>query len=860
LKLKREVAIKILPEEFSRDAERVSRFQREAEVLAALNHPNIAAIYDLEEANGSRYLVLELVEGETLADRIARGAIPIEEALVIAKHVCEALEAAHEKAVIHRDLKPANVKITPEGDVKVLDFGLAKALEPVPSNATLSNSPTMLSGTLGGMILGTAAYMSPEQANGKRADRRADIWAFGVVLYEMLTGKRPFTGETTAEMLSSVMKDQPSLEGLPAPVRPLIARCLEKNPRQRLQAIGEARIALENPETPRTAGPQAPQTPGMTLRHWAGWAVAILVALAFVFLPVRQQPQAERTLRYTIAPPDNSTVGSFAISPDGKLLAIAAAVNGKQQLWLRPLDALQAQPMPTTEDALFPFWSPDSRYIGFFAQGKLKKIAASGGPSQSLCDSGFGGGGTWNADDVILFSTAPGANGSLKRVPAAGGAPADLTKTTAASYPLFLPGGHRFLYTLNSASSEMRGIYLSSLDGSENRRILADVLNILFAPSFPRSSFGHLLFIRENTLMAQPFDGISGQLSGSVFPVAEGVTASPALGSLMPVTVSEGGMLLYAGSLRFESFRMVWYDRAGKVLAPVGAPGVVFTPAISPDAKTIAYGRVASGGAAVADIWLRDLSRGIETRFTADPSGNYAPIWSPGGDTIVWVSSQRGGLNLYKKPANGSRKDEALLTPIPVVFPITSNRAPYQWSKDGRFIVYSEAASNGKLDLWVLPVGPGDRKPFAFLKSGFEELHGQLSPDSRWMAYASDETGRREVYVRPFPSGDGWWRISSDGGDQPRWRSDGKELFYVAADGKMMAASVRAVPGVKPSLEPAKPVALFDSHIIKSPGTSGVFQYDVTTDGKQFLVVTNNVAATTPPLTVVVNWSVGLKK
>jgi hypothetical protein len=323
----------------------------------------------------------------------------------------------------------------------------------------------------------------------------------------------------------------------------------------------------------------------------------------------------------------------------------------------------------------------------------------------------------------------------------------------AVSYPRFLPDEYRFLYTLNSASPEMRGIYLSSLDGSENRRILADVSSALFAPSGTGSRSGHLLFGRENTLMAQPFDATSAQLSGSIFPVAEGVAPSPGLGGLMPITISENGMLLYAGSLGFDSFQMVWYDRSGKLFGPVGSPGTVFTPA--PDAKSIAYARAVGGGAVAADIWLRDLGHGIETRFTADLSGNYSPIWSPGGDSIVWVSSQQGSLDLYKKPTNTSDKDAALLTPILPVFPITNHMAPYQWSRDGRFIVYSEAASNGKPQLWIFPVGSGDRKPFAFLKTEFEELHGQLSPDNRWMAYASDETGRREVYVRPFPSGEG---------------------------------------------------------------------------------------------------------
>jgi hypothetical protein len=521
------------------------------------------------------------------------------------------------------------------------------------------------------------------------------------------------------------------------------------------------------------------------------------------------------------------------------------------------MDDLQFKPMPDTEDAQVPFWSPDSRYIGFFAQLKLKKVAVSGGPAQSLCDAGLGNGGTWNSEDEILFSTG-GLGSSLQRVHATGGVPADVKRSQETySYPVFLPGGRRFLYLLNLTIPGMQGVYLGSLKSGENRQILPEISGVLFAPAHPGSRTGHLLFRRQATLMAQPFDATSGQFVGEVFPVADGITSVTSGSNLMPVTVSETGTLVYTSGGASGGFQMVWYDRTGKVLGLVGSPGSIFTPVISPDEKSIAYARSSSGN--VADIWLRD-SRGIEIRFTADPSGNYAPLWSPTGDRIAWVSNRRGALNLYEKPASGSVEDEALLQATTAAGPVTRNRGPDQWSRDGRFIVYSESGSNGKQDLWVLPVGSGDRKPIPFLKTDFDELHGQLSPDSAWMAYASDETGRREVYVRSFPSGEGIQRISIAGGDQPRWRRDGRELFYAAADGKMMAVPIKAVTGPKPSLESGVPVPLFESHIIATPQTNGVFQYDVTPDGKRFLVVTNNVAAVALPLTVVVNWTAGLNK
>jgi serine/threonine protein kinase len=848
LKLKREVAIKILPEEFSRDADRVSRFQREAETLASLNHPNIANIYDLGDQNGSRYLVLELVEGETLADRIARGPIPVKDVLDIAKHICEALEAAHEKGIIHRDLKPANVKITPEGKVKVLDFGLAKAMENAPGSTALSNSPTMLSGTMGGMILGTAAYMSPELAGGKVADRRSDIWSFGAVLYEMLRGKKAFDGDSVADTLATVMKTDPDWSALPqdtpASIHKLVRRCLTRDRKQRLQAIGEARIVLENPASDEPA-----VTASVTSRllSWVGWVSAALLAIALAALALihfREQPTVERTLRYTISAPE-ILLHSFAISPDGHYIAIVPLVNGKQQIWLRALDSLQAQPMPSTEDATYPFWSPDSRYIGFFAQGRLKKIAANGGPAQSLCDALEGRGGSWNREGVILFSSNTGQ--VIQRVSAAGGVPpADVTRTKGVGvfrFPVFLPDGRHFLYLGTGISVEQNGVYLSSLDGKENRRVLADVSSVVLAP-------GRLLFVREGSLMVQSFDAASGRALGEQVPIVEGVPTDP--NNYSQVTVSGTGVLVYRRRPNVPIVQMVWHDRAGKLLGVIGAAGGVFEPAISPDEKSIVFRRQVV--ASQADLWLRDLTRGADQRFTTNASFNWAPFWSPKGDSIAFASTRgRGIYNLYQKSASGTGQEELL-------FANDNSKRPSQWSRDGRFVVYAELDPKTKWDIWVLPMEGGERKPVPFLHSEFNELHGQLSPDSHWMAYTSDESGQREVYVRPFPGGEFQRQISLAGGEQPRWRGDGGELFYVAEDGKMMTVAVRAVLGSKSSFEPEAPRPLFETHLI-ALGYSVVFEYDVTADGKRFLIDTDlGGGADVPPLNVVVNWDAGLKK
>ena len=843
-RLGREVAIKTSKEQFT------ERFEREGRAVAALNHPNIAQLFDIGALpNGAGYMVMEYVEGTE-----PKGPLPIDEVLKLTVQIADALDAAHEKGITHRDLKPANIKIKPDGTVKVLDFGLAKlGQNATPGSGNPETSPTLtLHATEAGMILGTAGYMSPEQARGKHVDRRADIWAFGVVLYELLTGKKLFTGEDVVDILAAIVKTEPDVSAAPAQFHKLLTACLQKDPKQRLQAAGDWKLLLSGDGDGDAVQPMASAAgpPSRLGKLWPTAAALLALSLAaLAFLHFRETPPPEQTVRALIALPENSTFQSFAISPDGRTLVIAATVNGKRQLWLRPLDALQAQPMPFTDDALYPFWSPDSRYIGFFAQGKLKKISASGGPAQSLCEARSPKGGSWNRADVIVFS--PSDSGiSIQRISANGGAPVDVTKTKGVQdFPTFLPGGNQVLYEARG-TAETTGIYVSSLDGRENRRVLPDASGAVFAPSTQGERPGHLLFVRENTLMAAPFDPASAQVLGDVVPVADGVSLD---GTYLPVAVSDNGVLLYAagGSVGGQS-QISWFDRTGKSLGLVGMPGNVHYLAISPDEKSVAFARDSSGG---SDLWVRDLSRGTETRLTNDALNNNAPFWSPKGDRIVFASNRSGVYNLYQKAANGSGQDERLL---PNNFP----DFPTQWSRDGRFIVYRETDPKTKRDVWVLPTegaAPG-RKPIPFLRTEASEFFAQLSPDNHWMAFTSDRSGKREVYVRPFPPSEGEWTISLAGGQAPRWRGDGKELFFEAAGGKMMAVAVKAVTGPKPSFEAGAPVPLFDAHMVHS-GADVNFEYDVNADGKRFLInTTGATGAASPPLTVVANWQAGLKK
>jgi serine/threonine protein kinase len=853
LKLKREVAIKILPEEFSRDADRVRRLQREAEVLASLNHPNIAAIYDLAEAIGTRFLVLELVEGETLADRIARGPIPVREALKIAIQICEALEAAHERGIIHRDLKPANIKLTPDGKVKVLDFGLAKALQEQQA-PTLSNSPTLMSASVPGTILGTAAYMSPEQARGKEANRTSDVWAFGCVLYEMLTGYAAFEGETISEIFAGVLKEEPDWNRLrpetPPAIRQLLRRCLQKNRTRRLHDMADARIEIEAADTEPAA--QSVMSPSTRSRDRTGWTVATLslIGMAVLAIPAvfyfRTAPPDAPEMRVEITTPATGDPVSFALSPNGRQIVFVASGEGAQRLWLRPMDSQTAEPLAGTEGASYPFWSPDNRSVGFFADGKLKRINIVGGsPQVQVLADAFGRGGTWSPDGVILF--APTA-GPLLGVAASGGSQATPVTTldhqTSHRFPQFLPGGRQFLFYA-IGSPQTAGIYVGSRDSKETTRLIAsDAAGVYMLP-------GWLFWVRAGTLVAQRLDLAKLVLSGDPVHVADLVGNID--GSFASaVSASATGLLAYRSGT-VSRRQLTWFDRSGKALGTMGAPEVSLrAPRLSPEGHRVAVYRTVQGK---QNIWLLDAVR--TNRFTSDASSDAYPMWSPDGSRVVFNSSRKGHYDLYQKSSGGAGSEELLLES-------GQDKVASDWSPDGRFLLYVNLDSQTDSDLWVLPM-EGDRKPWPFLKTNFGEHAGQFSPDGRWVAYMSNEQGRSEVYVRPFlvpataSGGDrsaDQWLVSTGGGLYPRWGPDGKELYYIAPDGKLMAAAI-TVNGAK--LEPGAPRPLFQTRILGGGVDSQQGkQYDVSPDGR-FLINTVLVDNNPAPITLLQNWKPPLK-
>jgi Tol biopolymer transport system component/tRNA A-37 threonylcarbamoyl transferase component Bud32 len=845
-RLGRDVAIKVSAQQFS------DRFEREARAIAALNHPAICTLYDV----GPNYLVMELIEGPTLADRIAEGPIPVEEALAIAKQIAAALEAAHDKGIVHRDLKPANIKLRPDGSVKVLDFGLAKSA--IETGELTPDSPTMFSAV--GMVIGTAGYMAPEQARGRNVDKRADIWAFGVVLYEMLTGKRLFQGEDLTETLASVVKDNPDLSATPPRVERLLRKCLEKDPNKRLRDISAVEYLLEE-KAPEAVPAARKRT------NWIPWTLAAtlpIVAVAAWLL--RPKPPPAPSLLFQIALPGKVGFGGYvSVSPNGRYLVFTGArrqagptvINEQNGLWIRDLRTLEWRRLEGTENAGSPFWSPDSRFLAFAASEQLKKIDVTGGPPQIVCTvPGLPvGRGTWNRDGTIVFSGI--GRGPLRRVAASGGEPTDVTTVETSrgeSYhalPVFLPDGRHFLY-LRGGTPDIDGIYTGSLDSTPaqqpKERLIASGYGAEFAD-------GHVFFMRDDTLSAQPFDTGKLRLTGEPVAVAEHVTTRGALGGF---SVSPSGLLVYLpGTGAGGKTQTVVFDRTGKIITRFGEPDRDRGAAFSPDGARAA-GRDDNENAR-GDIWLLDFARDVRTRFTFRHEPGSYPVWSPDGTRIAFSggAALAGGAPLdtiYEKPASGAGAEKELYR--------KSGEAlrPTSWSRDGRFLLYrTTPIATTRGDLWVLPLD-GQRKPVLLLGTEANEGFGSFSPDGHWVAYISDESGRSEVYVRPFlapgnasPSlGDGKWQISKDGAAPawpPRWRGDARELIFQSVGGDVMAVDLEATGG---ALRPGVPVRLF--------GETVGLGMDMTADGKRFLTNILEGQGADGPITALSNWQAELRK
>jgi serine/threonine protein kinase len=834
-RLNRDVAIKILPAAFANDPTRMARFEREAQMLAALNHPNIAAIYGIEEGA----LVMELVEGDTLAERIARGPIPLDETLGLARQIADGLAAAHDKSIIHRDLKPANIKITPEGKVKILDFGLAKAFESESATSiSVSNSPTLtLEATRTGMILGTAGYMAPEQARGRPVDKRADIWAFGVIAYEMLTGKELFQGETVSDTLAAVLKEGPDWNRAPVEVRRLLRSCLEKDPARRLRDIGDAWRLLEE-EAPAASPPRSSRL------SWVLVAVTTVVALVLAFVHFRSPGGEPRILRFTVPLPETAPVISFSvISPDARHLAFLVFTGGRSELWVRDLDSFSAGHLLGIEGAGYPFWSPDSRNIAFFEGGKLKRISVSGGPPLFLCDaesSSMRMGGSWSKNDVILFVQA---GGTLWRVAATGGdaklvaSPDRSAGESIYRFPWFLPDGKHFLYTAASFDPEKSAVYVSDLESKGRRQLLSSNFNAVYAHP------GYLLFVRDQNLMAQAFDASKLAASGDAFPIAEQVDSLPI--GLSQFSVSENGTLAYTSGGALTNSQLTWYDRSGTIRGIVGPAGVMRQAAISPDGSTVAVDR-RDPHTGSWDVWLHDLARGTDSRFTLDSRVNLYrfPVWSGDGRHIAFLSAREHDRRLYQKTVGGSAADE-------ILDPTSPEKKADDWSRDGRYVIeetYSPDTPKTGSDIWVLPLF-GDRKPYAYVQTEFNERNARLSPNGQWLAYDSNRSKRLEIYVESFPTRGRLWQVSTNGGTNPVWSRDGKELFFIGADRKLMSVEVKN--GVK--FDAGQPRPLFDMRLPL------LASFDVSKDGR-FLMPVLAAQTGSTQINVVVNWHAGLKR
>jgi Tol biopolymer transport system component len=851
-RLDRIVAVKVLPAHLADRAELRERFEREAKTIASLNHPHICTLYDTGRQDEIDYLVMEYLEGETLAQRLLKGALPLEQVLQYAIEISDALDKAHRKNVTHRDLKPGNIMITKSG-TKLLDFGLAKLRQDAAPATPVSQLPTMDDAiTARGTILGTLQYMAPEQIEAKEVDGRTDIFAFGAVVYEMATGKKAFAGKTSASLIAKILETDPPPMSSLQPMTPpaldrVVKKCLAKEPEKRWQAASDVCDELKwIAEQGSQAGLPAP---GVARRKvgekvaWALAAMAIVVAVLVTAVPyLRRTPVEVRAVRFTINPPEKGRfpILVFAptflsVSPDGTRLAfIAVDSAGHSMLWTRDLDSHIAQPLPGTDDGIGPFWSPDSRFIAFTANSVLKKVAVAGGPPQTLTALAGFGTGTWNREGDILF--APVGLGPILRLPSGGGSATPVTAFDVSrqqdfhNWPHFLPDGRHFLYLAHSRNLENTAVYVGSLDSKQTKLVLNVASDALYSPP------GYLLFVRAGTLLAQPFDADRLELRGEASPIAEGVQSTPS-NSGAAVAVSENGVLAYRVAPTNAQTELVWVDRKGGEQPLPAPPHAYRNPRLSPDGQHVAVTIDELG----SQEWLLDIGRGTLTRLTFDGSYNGAVAWTPDGKRIAFGTDRAGPRNVFWQLADGSGGAERLTTS-------DLGDVAGSWSPDSQTLAYQETTPGAGYDLWVFRLS--DHKAQPFLRTRFNEIAPRFSPDGRWIAYASDESGRYEIYVQPYPGPGGKWQISTDGGTEPVWARNG-ELFYRNGD-KMMAVETNT----KSNFSADKPKLLFERHYATY---NTMPAYDVTPDGQRFLLAKTG-GQTPEEINVVLNWFEELKQ
>jgi len=852
-RLERTVAVKVLPQHLSSSPEVRQRFEREAKTISQFSHSHICALYDVGREGEPEYLVMEFLEGETLADRLARGPIPIDQTLRIGVEILAALDAAHRSGIVHRDLKPGNVMLTKSG-VKLLDFGLAKlAAAPVSGVSQATSLPTALQEsqplTTRGTILGTFQYMAPEQLEGGEAEPRSDIFAFGCVLYEMLTGQKAFSGKSQASLIGSIMNSDPapisSIQPMiPASLDRIVKGCLAKEPEHRWSTAHDVMLQLQwIAEGGSLAGVPAPVVARRKNREklaWGLFAAALLAAAALAVGFVRRAPKPAPLVRFDVVPPPEvATMDVPRISPDGRFLAFDATdMEGKARIWVRALNSLTAQPLAGTDGGVRPFWSPDSRYVGFIADGVMKKVDVTGGPPTKICDAPGGSDGTWSPAGVILWDGS--GNDPLYRVSAAGGTRSvavaldTAKKETSVGWPQFLPDGKHFIYLVTGEKPEDSAYWIGSIDSKDKKMLAPAQTLVQYAPP------GQLLFVRDRTLVAQPFDASALKITGEAVPLAEKIGTDNV--GLARFSVSGNGVLAYRTGE--TGGRLLWRDRSGKELDTLGDPGDYANPTLSPSGDRLAF-NLTDPRSGKGDIWIRDLARGVNSRFTLGAGNNVRPVWSPDASAIVFASDRGGAFDLYEKSAKGAGEEKLLLHS-------DDPKSPASWTKDGKYVAYSSRNAKTQFDLWALPTS-GDKKPMPIAVSPFSEQSAMFSPDGRYVAYVSNESGRDEIYVQTFPEPGGKWQVSNEGGNDPSWREDGKEIYYRSPDQKLMAVEIHGGADFQAGV----PQALFPIRIrVGNPRN----KYTPYPDGQRFMIAAPLGRDAMSPTTIVLNWPAGLGK